>query len=548
MSLRKFLSVILIFGILTAAGTASAADNAPVPDAETDSLLPDLSFPNDSETGGADAAADNAVSDLSASGGAEADGTDTMPDTPADPDLSASSDPKTAAAQTADPAYLFVTPSVPAAGKSVAQFLQEDAAGIPNAWVCSATVPGDRIAPDALVSTGMWLMSAPDVSPVRIIVWGDVLGLGKVDLRQLVRMAALLQSPETADACVRTAGDTNQDGSINLVDLCAVAAALPAGLTLPSTEKVTEDMRAVDVLAYVPESTYPAKTARKWDYKPVLNNRQTTLSLPGRYSDWLQAAAASLHYENITRIETDFRTPSWPLLASIALNYKGDPNGMRDALCSAVRILTSTRYDGGDLVLTVTASPVDPNTLFYSRPASSVTNAFLLSTSYAYLSTLYDDSMTERKGIGTPVFEPLLFPIAYPSRYYVGDCWLAARDSGARKHTGTDINAPQGTNLLACVNGTIIGNGYDAVGGNYIVLQGSDGTQYHYYHLVRLSGVPAGTQVRRGDVIGHVGSTGNSRANHLHFTIVTAGGQYVNSFPYLLQAQSATINGAIRPA
>lgn len=522
MLVRKVLSAILVFGIISMGAAAFAADGSVFPDTAADSLSPDSASMDEAEP---------VV--------AAAQETETpVPDSPA---------PGGPAEET--PSYIFVRPAVPAIGMNVAQFLQEKAAQIPDAWVGSAA--GERVAEDALVCTGMRLMNTDgektEVSAV-IIVWGDVLGLGKLNLRQLIREALLLQSHDDIAEHIRMAGDVNQNGKIDVTDLCALAAALPAGTIPPGAEKVTADMRAVDILAYIPEDLYPAKRAGKWDYSPVLSNRQITLSLPGRYSTWLNAAADSLHYENIARIEKNFTAPGWPLIASVVTSYRGDPNGMRAALADAVRITTATRYEGEDLILTVTAAPVNPSHLFYSRPVSAVTNVFLLTTTYAYLSTLYDDSMTATRGIGLPRLEALYFPIAQPSRYYVGDCWLAARDSGARKHTGTDVNAPRGTNLLACVTGTIIGNGYDPVAGNYVVLLGNDGTQYHYYHLVQLSEVPVGTRVRRGDVVGHVGSTGNSRANHLHFTIVTAGGQYVNSYPYLLRAQEATVNGTVRPA
>lgn len=321
----------------------------------------------------------------------------------------------------------------------------------------------------------------------------------------------------------------------------------PTEVPLPSTEEVIDDMKSVDILQYIPEDTYAAEEGQRW-YEPVVNNEELTLSLPDRYSEWLNAAADNLSYEGVTRIETDFEAPAWPMLAAIAANYRGDPDGMRTALVMAGGISTSIENAEDGTVLTISAHPADPNTLFYSLPESPVTNAFSLVVSYAYLATVFDNSLQGQNGIGEPELEQLLFPIARPANYYVGDCWYQARDKGARKHTGTDINAPEGTDLLACVDGTIIANGTDRVAGNYIVLRGRDGTQYHYYHMVELSDVPVGTEVRTGDVIGHVGCTGNSRANHLHFAIITSGGQYVNPVTYLQRAQKATIDGTIAPA
>lgn len=448
----------------------------------------------------------------------------------------------------APPSVVYAVPPVLMHGMTVDEFLRNEAAQDPDAWVGSSAAPDEPVSGDELVCTGMRLhregIEGGDASA--IVVRGDVLGQGRLTLSQLVCLAALTRCPDDADELAVLAGDLNQDGVISLSDLCA--AALPFRELLPPDQgRVISDMLSLDVLGYIPAETYQTDGAQKW-YRPVLGRRDTTLSLPGRYIEWLDAAAAGLSYDNVARVETDFEAPSWALLAATAANCKSDPDKMRSLLNRAVNISVSSRREGSDTVLEISARPADPTELFYSVQANGAANPFSLSTSYAYLSTLFDDSMNERYGIGYPELEPLLFPIARPSRYYVGDCWYDPRDQGARRHTGTDVNAPRGTDLLACVNGTIIGNGWDDVAGNYIVLRGEDGTQYHYYHMVRLSDVPVGTEVRRGEVIGHVGSTGNSRANHLHFTVITAGGQYVNPVTYLQRAQTATANGTIGPA
>lgn len=448
------------------------------------------------------------------------------------------------------PSCILVTPEAPAQGITASQFLLNQASDVPGAWISAGPESGEHISVETVLCTGMqlhYVIDRGEWQQAAIAVWGDVLGQGRLTLSQLVRLAQLIAAPEGIEACVLAAADVNGDGQISLSDLCTVVRSLPAEQLPPTAEKVMEDMQATDILNYIPTSLYLTSESQKW-YKPVLSNRQLTLELPERYRAWLNDAASHLHFASVARVETNFEVPSWALLASIAANCKTDPESMRNALLSAVRISASSRQEEEGTVLSISAQPVDAAELFYGLPQSPATNAFSLSTSYAYLSTVFDDAMNERRGIGEPELEAMLFPIAYPSRYYVGDCWYQPRDQGARKHTGTDINAPRGTNLLACVNGVIIRNGWDPVAGNYIVLRGADGTQYHYYHMVQLSDVPVGTQVRRGEVMGHVGSTGNSRANHLHMAIITAGGQYVNPVRYLQRAQRATVNGTITGA
>lgn len=318
----------------------------------------------------------------------------------------------------------------------------------------------------------------------------------------------------------------------------------PTPIPSPSQDEILAAITATDILSYIPPNTYVAEEGQKW-YEPVISQEEVTLALPNQYQAWLDDATANLSFEGVSRIETQLEAPAWPMLAAIAANYQADPDGMREALIEAGGIESSAEETEDGYIVTITAHQADPQTLFTSLPESPATNAFSLLMSYAYLSTVFDEGLHGRSGIGEPELEELLFPIARADRYYVGDTWGDARDQGGRRHTGCDINAPEGTDLLACVDGTIIYNGSDRVAGNYIVLQGADGTQYHYYHMVTPSDVPVGTVVERGDVIGHVGNTGNSRANHLHFTIVTSDGHFLNPVHYLQRAQRDTISGAI---
>lgn len=95
-------------------------------------------------------------------------------------------------------------------------------------------------------------------------------------------------------------------------------------------------------------------------------------------------------------------------------------------------------------------------------------------------------------------------------------------------HSGTDIAAPAGTPILAAADGTVtIANGTDLWGGSYgyyIKLDHGEGIETLYAHCSAIA-VTAGQQVRQGEVIGYVGSTGNSTGNHLHFEMRMDGRQ-----------------------
>ena len=101
-------------------------------------------------------------------------------------------------------------------------------------------------------------------------------------------------------------------------------------------------------------------------------------------------------------------------------------------------------------------------------------------------------------------------------------------------HSGTDIAAPYGTPVLAAAGGTVtVANATDPWGGSYgyyVKIQ-HDGTFDTLYAHCSSICVTPGQQVQQGEVIGYVGSTGNSTGNHLHFEI-WENGQRRNAMDY----------------
>jgi len=99
--------------------------------------------------------------------------------------------------------------------------------------------------------------------------------------------------------------------------------------------------------------------------------------------------------------------------------------------------------------------------------------------------------------------------------------------SGGRRHDAIDIHAPKGTPVVATTDGTIIKLHNGARGGLSLYQMDDDGrTRYYYAHLDRYAeGVREGVRVRRGQVIGYVGDTGNAQPGdyHLHFSIAVVG-------------------------
>ena len=103
---------------------------------------------------------------------------------------------------------------------------------------------------------------------------------------------------------------------------------------------------------------------------------------------------------------------------------------------------------------------------------------------------------------------------------------------GTRKHTGIDLAAPTGTPVYATADGVVSRADWYSSYGLYISLEHGASLQTRYAHLSRLA-VAAGDTVKKGDLIGYVGSTGRSTGPHLHYE-VRVDGVAVNPIPYMM--------------
>lgn len=85
-------------------------------------------------------------------------------------------------------------------------------------------------------------------------------------------------------------------------------------------------------------------------------------------------------------------------------------------------------------------------------------------------------------------------------------------------HNGIDVRAPKGTPILAAHDGKVNSTTGHWTYGNVVMLDNGDGVTTVYAHMNSIA-VGVGQQVSQGDVIGYVGSTGNSTGNHLHWEV-----------------------------
>jgi murein DD-endopeptidase MepM/ murein hydrolase activator NlpD len=142
----------------------------------------------------------------------------------------------------------------------------------------------------------------------------------------------------------------------------------------------------------------------------------------------------------------------------------------------------------------------------------------------------------------------LLVPVVGLAPSAIHDNYEQGR--GTRKHEATDILAPAGTPVVAVDDGRIAKLFTSKAGGLTVYEYDMPGQlAYYYAHLQRYAdGVHEGMTVKRGDLIGYVGSTGNADPGtpHLHFAVFRLGtpakwwqGDAVNPYPALSRAAPA---------
>ncbi|MCR4840240.1 MAG: peptidoglycan DD-metalloendopeptidase family protein [Lachnospiraceae bacterium] len=119
---------------------------------------------------------------------------------------------------------------------------------------------------------------------------------------------------------------------------------------------------------------------------------------------------------------------------------------------------------------------------------------------------------------GTEVYSEGIWPVASEASFITRGC--------SDDHQGVDIVADEGTGIVATASGTVRYAAFDTKAGNYIEIAGDDGNTYRFNHLEDYD-VSEGDKVSAGDIIGTIGSTGNSTGVHLHYAVFDASGNYV---------------------
>ena len=125
---------------------------------------------------------------------------------------------------------------------------------------------------------------------------------------------------------------------------------------------------------------------------------------------------------------------------------------------------------------------------------------------------------------------PHTTPSIWPAAGYVSSPY-GLRFNGTEFHQGIDIAADMGTPIVATADGVVTAAGWNGGYGNMVDVDHGGGIVTRYGHASAVA-VTVGQQVRRGEVIAYVGSTGRSTGPHVHYE-VRVDGQPVNPAGYL---------------
>ncbi len=134
-----------------------------------------------------------------------------------------------------------------------------------------------------------------------------------------------------------------------------------------------------------------------------------------------------------------------------------------------------------------------------------------------------------------------VFPVAGDHEFSRGS-YMDRHTKGPRSHHAIDIYAKKGTPVVSPVNGTVIKIGSGTkLGGNTVLIRGSDGKDYYFAHMDKhAKGISKGQKIMAGYSLGTVGNSGSARRTspHLHFSVKESG-KAINPYGLLTGAEAS---------
>jgi murein DD-endopeptidase MepM/ murein hydrolase activator NlpD len=197
---------------------------------------------------------------------------------------------------------------------------------------------------------------------------------------------------------------------------------------------------------------------------------------------------------------------------------------VRYGLRLAARSISSTRTRSLAAALLLT-SAVTPALAHDEQPSPNAQAAAKFQALFQSWKKL--DTIDEGGSISIPSIQPI-------SNFKFTSAFGVRSDpfrGSAAMHAGVDLSAPYGTPIYATADGVVDRAQWTGGYGNMVEIDHGKGIATRYGHMSRIA-AHAGEHVKRGELIGYVGSTGRSTGNHLHYE-VRIDGHAVNPIPFL---------------
>lgn len=184
------------------------------------------------------------------------------------------------------------------------------------------------------------------------------------------------------------------------------------------------------------------------------------------------------------------------------------------------------------LHITVTSVPVDDlaHDLSFTDDQMDILHQLLSDEMRSMLVQLCGTGIGTGTGVPSVGDGSLMWPL--PGHTSMTTQFGEADAFGNPGHRGIDIPAPEGTPILAAHSGTVLICGWNDSFGNQVLIDDGAGLSTRYAHMTATA-VSPGAVVTAGQVIGYVGSTGDSTGNHLHFE-VSVGGTLTDPLDYVI--------------
>ena len=253
------------------------------------------------------------------------------------------------------------------------------------------------------------------------------------------------------------------------------------------------------------------------------------------------------HYRSVTRELTGQQAEHQAHLGELQ-GIRGEQEALFSQLIETLAaaqqelvLLEALESEATESVSTTTSTTQQPNSpTTTSRPSTTTTTTTTRPTTTTTTTPLPTTTTTRPTTTTTTPSDGYdndgVCPVQGPNTFV--DTWGAPR-SGGRTHQGVDLLAERGTPVSAIHEGVLFRVDVGGLGGLYIWLRAPWGDEYYYAHLEDFApGAVPGKWVSQGEVIGFVGTSGNSPdyIPHLHFEYHPGGGRAVNPYPLALQA------------